>query len=88
MTDDPTGLLREASEPGTVVYGILSWRSDSIMMRRLLPVFTDLMIDAGRAVCVDVTDPCRVHWPDERHRWCEGCCLLDIADRVEEVARP
>ena len=88
MTDDPTGLLAEATEPGTVVYGILSWRSDSIMLRRLHPVFTLLMLDAGRAECVEADDPCRERWPGERHRWCEGCCLLDIADRVQHVAQP
>jgi hypothetical protein len=88
LTQAQAALLEQMKTPGSVLYGILAWMSDSMMMHRLLPVFTDLMTDAGRAMCIEVNDPCAEHWPNERHRWCEGCCLLDIAHRVEEAATP
>jgi hypothetical protein len=88
LTTEQRALLEQMRTPGSVLYGILAWMSDSMMMHRLLPVFADLMADAGRALCIDVEDPCREHWPTERHRWCEGCGLLDIADRVQQASRP
>ncbi len=78
---DP-GLLLDAS-----VGAMLAWRSDSIMLHHLLPLLADLVADAARAGCVDLNDPCSEHWPSERHRWCEGCGLLDLAERVQVVAR-
>lgn len=87
LTQDQRALLEQMRTPGTVLYGILSWMSDSIMLHHLLPLLADLVADAERAACVEPNDPCSKHWPSERHRWCEGCGLIDLADRVHAVAR-
>jgi len=78
---DP-GLLQDAN-----VAAMLAWRSDSVMLHHLLPLLADLVTDAARAACVEPNDPCSEHWPSERHRWCEGCGLIDLAERVQVVAR-
>lgn len=86
--NDPTGLLTEAQTPGTVVYGLLSWRSDSQMLARLRPVFIDLMADAMGAICdVAELEPCYTDVHKPREDWCHACRLTDLAARVAAVAR-
>lgn len=87
FSNDPSGAVAEAGTPGTVLYGILGWRSDSQMLARMRPVLIDLVTDALRAECSEPLDPCLSKWPDERHRWCEGCCLRDISRRLQAVTR-
>jgi len=88
---DPTGLIAEASTPGTVVYGILSWRADSQMLARLRPVFVDLIALAIEQSCFAQEEPygtCREVHSDDRTMWCTPCVLHDLADRIQAIARP
>lgn len=90
MSDDPTGLVAEGSTPGTPLYGILGWRSDSIMLARCRPIFMELIADAMERECEEVgpgVKECRLTL-DHRSDWCATCILHDLDDRLRTVAKP
>lgn len=93
LTPAQRALLVQMETPGSVLYGILAWMSDSMMLARLRPVFMDLMADAlerecefpeGGGDCRALTDTDDT----ERSDWCAACILHDAVDRIQRVTRP
>lgn len=64
------------------------WHSDSMILRRLRPVFTDLLADAVTHPCEYPEDAgeCRVI-TDVRADWCASCLLNDLARRLQLAVR-
>lgn len=95
MSDDLTpqqrAFLQQMNTPGSVLYGVFAWMSDSMMLARLRPVFADLFALSVEQQCV-VEDrdngTCRDIYPADRDVWCTPCAIHDLADRVNAVAKP
>jgi hypothetical protein len=86
LTSAQRALLVQMETPGSVLYGILAWMSDSMMLARLRPVFMDLI-----ALSVEVRCARRIAGSenyDEPCGQCEGCRLHAITDRIQAVAKP
>ena len=92
MSEDPPltsaqrAFLAQMETPGSVLYGIFGWMSDSIMLARLRPVFMDLIALSVEVNCArqipnseQYAEPCGQ---------CEGCRLHSIVERIERVTKP
>jgi hypothetical protein len=96
MSDDPPltsaqrAFLAQMETPGSVLYGIFGWMSDSIMLARCRLIFMDLIADALNRPCEfeDTMTPCRSYTDRGRADWCDACCLADLAERIQRVTKP
>jgi len=90
LTPQQRALLHQMETPGSVLYGILAWMSDSMMLARLRPAFMDLFAVSTEFGCRYVERGgrhCSEVLPDV-DEWCPTCRLQAVIDRIQAVAKP
>ena len=86
LTAAQQSLLTEMQTPGSVLHGLLSWRSDSVMLARLRPVFMDLIALSVEVRCARQIPGGNLY--GEPCGDCEGCRLHEVVERIQSVAKP